>query len=267
MSYRIINKDMVRFEKELLEVMVFPNRDEMGAKAAEDVAVSIETMLREKDELNMIFAAAPSQSDFMKALIADKRIEWNRINAFHMDEYIGLAEDAPQGFGNFLRKRLFDHLPFKSIHYINGLAKNPVEESSRYAELLNRHPADIVCLGIGENGHIAFNDPPVADFNDPVSVKVVELETACRQQQVNEKLFDNIGLVPTHAITITIPGLMNAKKMFCMVPAANKAEAVYRTLNGAINEDCPASILRTKKGAILYLDQDSASLLDLENIS
>jgi len=124
---------------------------------------------------------------------------------------------------------------------------------------------DIVCLGIGENGHIAFNDPPVADFNDPKSVKVVELDLACRQQQVNENLFASIDLVPTHAITVTIPALLRAKHMFCMVPAGNKAEAVYNTLNSDISEACPATILRTKKGAILYLDKDSASLLEENN--
>lgn len=254
--------NVITFKTGMLEVRIFPNRDEMGSEAAENVSETIQAFLKEKDEINMIFAAAPSQSDFMKALIEDKNIQWERINAFHMDEYIGLEKDASQGFGNFLRDRLFGKVPFKSVNYINGQAEDPELESDRYAELLRSNPVDIVCLGIGENGHIAFNDPPVADFNDPKLVKVVELDRACRQQQVNEKLFDEFKSVPTHAMTVTIPGLLNAKKMFCMVPAKNKAKAVYRTLNGDISEECPATILRKKEGAILYLDRDSASLLN-----
>lgn len=246
----------------MLEVKIFPEREAMGKEAARDVSKTIKKLLEEKEEINMIFAAAPSQSDFMKELIHDTSIEWRKINAFHMDEYIGLEKEAPQRFGNFLKRNLFDQVPLKSINLINGQVENPQTESERYAALLNEYPVNIVCLGIGENGHIAFNDPPVADFNDPKPVKVVELEIACRQQQVNEKLFENINLVPTHAITITIPALMKADYMFCVVPAKNKAEAVYRTLNDEISEACPATILRTKQGAILYLDGDSASLLN-----
>lgn len=263
MSYTEVRKDVRTFLKENLEVKIFKTREEMGKDAAKDVSKTIQRLQNEKDEINMIFAAAPSQSDFMKELISDEQIEWNKINAFHMDEYIGLEKEASQGFGNFLKKRIFGKVPFKSVHYINGLAEDPLAECKRYAALLETNPVDIVCLGIGENGHIAFNDPPVADFNDPEMVKVVELETACRQQQVNENLFDKLNLVPTHAVTITIPALLKADHMFCMVPAKNKAEAVYRTLNDEISEKCPATILRTKKGAILYLDEESASLLRL----
>lgn len=262
MSYMRTSTNVITFKVGMLEVRIFPGRDEMGKEAAENVSQTIQAFLKEKDEINMIFAAAPSQSDFMKALIEDKNIQWKKINAFHMDEYIGLEKDAPQGFGNFLRDRLFDKVPFKSVNYINGLAEDQEKESERYTELLKNHPVDIVCLGIGENGHIAFNDPPVADFSDPKLVKVVELDIACKQQQVNEKLFAELSLVPTHAITITIPALLTAKQMFCMVPAKNKANAVYRTLNGEISEECPATILREKEGAVLYLDKDSASLLD-----
>lgn len=246
----------------MLEVRIYPDRGEMGKDAARDVSAAIQKLLENKEEINMIFAAAPSQSDFMKELIADKAIRWEKINAFHMDEYIGLEKDAPQGFGNFLKGHLFDQVPFKSVHLVNGQAEDPEAECKRYAGLLDQHPVDIVCLGIGENGHIAFNDPPVADFNDPKLVKVVELDMPCRQQQVNENLFVGIDLVPTHAITITIPTLLRARQMFCMVPARNKAEAVYATLNGEISEACPASILRTKEDAILYLDRESASQLD-----
>lgn len=262
MSFTEIKTDVITFTKGMLKVKIFTSREEMGKAAALDVSVTIRQMLEEKQEINMIFAAAPSQNDFMKELIADERIQWDRINAFHMDEYIGLEKEAPQGFGNFLRDRIFGKVPFKSVHYINGLAGDPAAECERYAGLLSNYPVDIVCLGIGENGHIAFNDPPVADFNDPMLVKVVELEVACRQQQVNEELFDTLEQVPTHAVTVTIPSLLKASHMFCMVPARNKAEAVYHTLNDEISEKCPATILRTKKGTILYIDEESASLLN-----
>ena len=262
MSYTEINTNVITFTKGMLEVKIFHTREEMGKEAAANVSDTIRQLLNEKEEINMIFAAAPSQSDFMKELIADKRIRWEKINAFHMDEYIGLEKNAPQGFGNFLRERIFDKVPFKSVHYINGRAEDPSTECERYAGLLEQYPVDIVCLGIGENGHIAFNDPPVADFKDPELVKVVKLDMACRQQQVNENLFSGIERVPTHAITVTIPALLKAKYMFCMVPAKNKAEAVYHTLNNDISEECPATVLRTKKDAILYLDKESASLLN-----
>lgn len=262
MSYTEINTNGITFTKGMLEVRIYRSREEMGKDAAINVSDTIQQLLSKKEEINIIFAAAPSQSDFMKELIADKRIRWDKINAFHMDEYIGLEKDAPQGFANFLKDHIFDRVPFKSVHLINGQAEDPVAECDRYAALLNQYPVDIVCLGIGENGHIAFNDPPVADFNDSKQVKIVELEISCRQQQVNENLFSDIELVPSHAISITIPSLMKAKYMFCMVPAKNKAEAVYHTLNDEISEKCPASILRTKKDAILYLDEESASLLE-----
>ena len=261
MSYTEINTKVITFTKGMLEVKVFPNREEMGREAARNVSVVIQKLLEFKSEINMIFAAAPSQSDFMKELIEDKSIKWQNVNAFHMDEYIGLKKDASQGFSNFLKRHLFDQVPFKSVNLINGQADDPKSECKRYADLLNQYPVDIVCLGIGENGHIAFNDPLIADFNDPDLVKIVELDTASRQQQVNEKLFSDIDQVPTHAITITIPAMIRAKEMYCMVPAKNKAEAVYRTLNDEISEECPATILRTKKGAILYLDRDSAMLI------
>jgi glucosamine-6-phosphate deaminase len=262
MSYTETNTKVTTFRTGMLEVRIFPHREEMGRETAGNVSAAIQELLEKKKEVNMIFAAAPSQIDFLKELIRDGKIQWGKINAFHMDEYIGLDEDAPQGFGNFLRELIFSRVPFKSVHYINGRTEDPLAECERYAELLTRYPVDIVCLGIGENGHIAFNDPPVADFNDPKQVKVVKLDTTCRQQQVNENLFDDITQVPSHAITVTIPALLKAKYLFCMVPGKNKAEAVYHTLNNEISEQCPASVLRTKEGTILYLDKESASLLD-----
>ena len=245
---------------DLLRVEIFDTRAEMGAAAARDIAAAIRQVLAERDCCNMIFAAAPSQNEVLAALAADKTVDFTRIRAFHMDEYIGLAPDAPQGFGNFLRRALFDKAPFKEVHYLRG-GGEPEAECARYAALLERYPADIVCLGIGENGHVAFNDPPVADFSDPVLVKKVALDPVCRQQQVNDGCFADLSQVPTHALTLTVPALMGGKRLFCVVPASTKAQAVRGTLYGPISEACPASALRRHGGAVLYLDPDSAALL------
>ena len=250
----------MKFIKDKLAVKVFENRKLMGKAAATDVADCIKQMHSEKKEINMIFAAAPSQNEFLEEL-AESGVEWERINAFHMDEYIGLPLDAEQRFGTFLKERIFGRVPFKSVHYINGQAQ-PEKECDRYSLLLKQYPVDIVCLGIGENGHIAFNDPHVAKFDDPELVKVVALDEKCRMQQVHDGCFRSIELVPTQAISLTIPALVAAKYMFCIVPASTKAQAVYDTIYGEISESCPASILRTKANAVLYLDSDSAALLE-----
>ena len=251
---------MKRFTVDELSVFVFDSRAEMGCAAAADISRRIAEKLAAKDELNMIFAAAPSQNEVLAALAADKSIPWERINAYHMDEYVGLAPDAPQGFGNFLRERLFDLVPFRSVHTIDSSAA-PEDECRRYGALLRAAPTDIVVMGIGENGHIAFNDPGEADFDDPETVKVVSLDEVCRMQQVHDGCFASLELVPRQALTLTVPTLTAAPDLFCIVPAATKAAAVRATLTGPVTEDVPATVLRTRPGARLYLDPDSAGLL------
>ena len=157
---------MKNLKKDKLQVEIYENRTLMGEAAARDIKAKITELLSQKSEINMIFAAAPSQNDVLKSLVEDKGIEWNRVNAYHMDEYIGLDKDAPQGFGNFLKEHIFGLVPFKSVNYIDITATNPEKEAERYGKLLDENPTDIVIMGIGENGHIAFNDPPVADFKD-----------------------------------------------------------------------------------------------------
>lgn len=252
---------MKTFIKDKLTVNVYENRTLMGEAAAKDIKAKIADLLSKKDEINMIFAAAPSQNDVLKSLVEDKDIEWNRVNAYHMDEYIGLDKDAPQGFGNFLKAHIFGLVPFKSVNYIDITTTNPEKEAERYGKLLLENPTDIVIMGIGENGHIAFNDPPVANFKDEKVVKPVKLDEICRQQQVNDGCFKSISDVPTHAMTLTVPTLVKAPYLFCIVPAPTKANAVYETLNGTIDEHCPASILRLQDNAILYLDDQSSKLL------
>lgn len=252
---------MKEFKKDKLTVKIYNSRDEMGACAAKDISMSISYLLEKKQEINMIFAAAPSQNEVLSSLVADKSIDWSRINAYHMDEYIGLKQDAPQAFGNFLKDRIFDKVPFKSVNYINAYATDTKEECARYGSLLKNNRPDIIVMGIGENGHIAFNDPHVASFCDKEIIKSVELDDICRNQQVNDGCFAYIDDVPKFALTLTIPTLVNTDHIFCIVPAKTKAWAVKETLTGNIDEHCPASILRRHENAALYLDPDSSSLI------
>ena len=247
------------FKAEKLLVKVYETRQAMGQTAAEEIAAKMKEILSQKDELNMIFASAPSQNEFLAALAARNDIDWGRINAFHLDEYIGLDPDAPQGFGNFLKTRLFDKQTLKTVNYMDIATTNPEEECKRYAALLEKHKPDIIILGIGENGHLAFNDPGYAFFNDPLVVKVVELEISCRQQQVNDGCFASLDLVPTHAFTITIPPLMAGKLLYAIAPGPTKVQAIANTVNSEIDEMRPSTILRTHDNATLYIDRDSAA--------
>ncbi|MDQ6478650.1 glucosamine-6-phosphate deaminase [Dyadobacter sp. LHD-138] len=244
-----------------LEVQIFDNRQEMGASAARTVAAKIRELLKTKEFINIIFASAPSQNEFLAVLSEEKNIAWERINAFHMDEYVGLASDAPQNFGYFLKIRLFDKIPLHSVHYLNGNATDIEAECERYSQLLTDFPTDIVCLGIGENCHLAFNDPHVAFFDDPLIVKKVSLDDACRQQQVNDACFDSFDEVPQHALTITIPALLKAQYAYAIVPGSKKAEAIQHTIEDEISEEFPSTILRNHPDAILYIDQHSAGRL------
>ena len=254
-----------QLKKDKLLCEIFETRGEMGKAAANDIHDKIIELLSEKDVINMIFAAAPSQNEVLEELSQKNDIPWERINAFHMDEYIGLEDGAPQRFGNFLKNAIFDKVPFKSVNLINSNTSSIDDECKRYTELLKNNPVDIVCLGIGENGHIAFNDPGVADFNDTKLIKPVELDDICRQQQVNDGCFANIDLVPKTALSLTIPALTSGTYMFCVVPAPTKANAVKETMTGEISEKCPATIMRNHDNAILYCDSDSGAHLLAED--
>ena len=249
---------MKTYFQDKLKVNISDSRTEMGAAAAFDIAAKIKELLAEKDEISMIFAAAPSQNEVLASLVADKSIEWSRINAYHMDEYIGLDSSAPQCFGNFLDAHIFGLVPFKSVNYIKSDSTDPDEESARYSSLLAATKIDIVVMGIGENGHIAFNDPPVADFNDEKIIKKVELDDVCRMQQVHDGCFPTFDDVPKYALTLTVPTLMSAEYLICTVPASTKANAVEATLCGEYGEICPATALRKHDGAKMFLDKDSA---------
>jgi glucosamine-6-phosphate deaminase len=204
----------------------------------------------------VIFAAAPSQSEVLAALCAAPGIAWERVTAFHMDEYIGLPPGAPERFAAWLDRHVFDHVPFAAVHHIVP-EPDPLDAARAYAEKLNAAPIDLVCLGIGVNGHIAFNDPPTADFEDPLDVKVTALDDVCRRQQVDDDCFSSLEDVPKQAITLTIPRLLRADRLFCVVPGAVKRAAVWQTLYGPLTTACPASILRRHPNCTLYLDAES----------
>jgi glucosamine-6-phosphate deaminase len=251
---------MIQKHYDKVVVNIYDTREEMGDSAACEALACIKKLLEEKEVINCMFAAAPSQNEFLTALVNDTSIPWHRINAFHMDEYMGLEDGDSRTFRAFLKKAIFDKVPFNQIFLING-EKEPEEECERLETIMREHPLDIVFMGIGENGHIAFNDPPVADFNDPKNIKIVELEENCRKQQVHDKCFESLDDVPKHALTVTIPKLMQANHIFCIVPGILKAQATKDTLIGPISETCPASVLRTHDNAYLYVDKDSASKL------
>ncbi|MBN7816218.1 6-phosphogluconolactonase [Algoriphagus pacificus] len=234
--------------------------------AGRDVEKCIIQLQERQEEIRMIFAAAPSQTGMLEYLANSISIRWEKVIAFHMDEYIGLEENAAQLFSKYLEEKLFSKVPLKAIHYIQPKG-DLSSEIDRYTALLESEPIDIVCLGIGENGHIAFNDPPVADFQDPLTVKVVSLDEACRIQQVNDGCFESIDQVPMEALTLTIPALMSGKNLFCVVLGEKKSEAVKNTLTGPIETACPASILTTHPHCEFYFDLAAISKLADSNLS
>lgn len=240
-----------------LDVRTFPTRLALGEAAAGDVAAALRAGLDRQRDVRMVFAAAPSQAEMLDALAVEPGLDWTRVTAFHMDEYLGLPPEAPERFGTWLTRHLFTRVPLGAVHLL-GQEVDPERESARYAALLAAAPIDIVCLGIGVNGHLAFNDPPIADLDDPEAVKVVELDSVCRQQQVDDGCFPSVADVPTHAITLTVPRLLDAGRLFCVVPGAAKRDAVRAALEGPVAPSCPASALRTHPDCRLYLDRDSA---------
>ncbi|MEO6917253.1 MAG: glucosamine-6-phosphate deaminase [Chitinophagaceae bacterium] len=240
---------------DLLQTRIFSSREQMGAAAGLDVAERIQRLLQEQDIVRIIFAAAPSQNELLAHLANDQRIDWSRIDVFHMDEYIGLAENAIQRFSRFLNNHLFEKVKPRKVNLIldnDGLAI----ACARYKELLLEAPIDIVCLGVGENGHLAFNDPPVANFKDPEIIKEVTLDDACRQQQVNDGCFPSLHDVPEKALTLTIPMLLSAKYLYCVAPGKTKQLAINKLMADPISTACPASILRTHSHCVLYTDKD-----------
>jgi glucosamine-6-phosphate deaminase len=249
---------------DLLQAAVYSNRDDMGKAAALYVASYLKDLQKKQEEIRIVVGSAPSQDEFFAHLTSEsirEGIDWGRIVAFPMDEYVGLAADHPQSFRAYQKEHFISKVHLKAFYEIHGEAADPQAECRRLRALLSEKPIDLVCCGIGENGHLAFNDPPVADFGDPVEAKVVELDDVCRQQQVNDGCFPSFDDVPTHAITLTLKVFANAAMLSGVVPASTKASVVAATLNGPISTACPASLLRNHPNARLFLEPESAKLL------
>jgi glucosamine-6-phosphate deaminase len=216
--------------------------------------------LKKKGIAHIILATGSSQLKFL-AELRKKMIPWKKVVVFHLDEYMGLAEDHPAGFRHYLRKNIIDHVQPRKFYPIDATNIITEEILTSYSVLLRAHPIDLACVGIGENGHLAFNDPGVADFNDPLLIKPVTLDLQCREQQWKEGWFETLDLVPKKALTLTIPAIMNANHISCFVPDKRKAQAVKNAIEGEITENCPASVLRNHPSVDLYLDPPAASLL------
>ena len=249
-----------RIQTDQLITEIYNNRKELGVAAARAMAEQMKVLLARQERVRIVFASAPSQNEFLAKLGSIPGLDWRRVTAFHMDEYVGLSPEAPQSFSRFLVESLFNRVKPGAFHPLNGLAADPEAECLRYTALLQESPVDIVCAGIGENGHLAFNDPPVADFEDPKRVKVVDLTMRSREQQVHDGCFPTLDTVPKQALTLTVPALMMAGAVYCMVPGPTKAEAVRDTLLGPVSTACPATAMRRHSAAHLYVDRDSAAL-------
>jgi len=245
------------FQVDLLAVEVHPGKVELGRAAAARAAAAIRASRRPR----LIVGTGPSQNEVWDALTAMPDVEWGRVEVFHMDEYVGLPATHPASFRRWLKERVADVVHPAAVHYLNGDAADLDAEQRRYAALLAEAPMTVCFIGFGENGHIAFNDPHVADFNDPLAVKVVEMDERCRLQQVGEGHFPNLAAVPARALTLTCPTLLGAECLVCSVPDRRKAEAVRNALEGPVTTACPASAVRRHPHATLYLEPDSASLL------
>jgi glucosamine-6-phosphate deaminase len=244
-----------------IDVRVHSDRRSLGEAAGRAAAERLRSVLAARPRARAVFASAASQVEFLEQLSREPGIDWGRVEAFHLDEYLGLPVGHPRSFGRFLKDRLFDRVGIGRAHFMDGMA-DAAAECGRYGRLLGESPLDVACIGIGENGHLAFNDPHVADFEDPAPVKVVEPDAVSRQQQVNEKSMPALEEMPRRAYTMTMPAILAARAVYCMVPGKSKAEAVRRTLSGPISTACPASALRRHPDATLFLDEDSAERAD-----
>jgi glucosamine-6-phosphate deaminase len=250
-----------RFKADQLNVHVFENQEELATFAAHNVNSYLSGVIQNRGSAAVILATGNSQIQFLKKLVELRGIDWSRVTLFHMDEYLGIDQNHKASFRKYLRERVETLVQPKAFHYINGDADLPLEECHRYAALLKAAPIDLCCLGVGENGHLAFNDPPVARFDDRFPIKLVKLDLACKMQQVKEGHFASLEAVPPYAFTLTIPALCSAKKMLCIAPERRKAEAIKNALRGPITTDCPASFLRNQGHCDLLLDKESAALL------
>ncbi len=244
-----------------MKIEVHPNRAAAGAAAAHAAAETLLELRKTRDSIGVIFATGASQLDMLEALTRISDLPWGRVAGFHMDEYVGISADHPASFRRYLREKLTQKVAMKEFFEVDGSAPDPEQTCRDYAERLGSADPQLCLLGIGENGHLAFNDPPVADFHDPRDVKIVRLDAVCRQQQTAEGWFPQVEDVPDEAITLTIPALLRVPKLIVSVPGRRKAEIMRRTIEERISTACPATILRTHPDVTVYLDEDSSAEL------
>jgi glucosamine-6-phosphate deaminase len=244
----------------MIEVRILETKKEMGKTAAERTARILKRTIKEKNEVVFVAATGASQFEFLESLVNIPSINWSKMTMFHLDEYVGISEDHPASFRRYLKERLIDKVHPGTVYLINGDAKDPELECEHLNKIVGKEEIDVAFVGIGENGHLAFNDPP-ADFSTEKPYIVVELDEACRRQQVSEGWFGSIDDVPLRAISMSIRQIMKSKNIICTVPDNRKAEAVRDCLEGDISPYHPASILRKHKKALLFLDKNSAKLL------
>lgn len=255
------NQPEKAYSVESLTVKAFADQDSMAAAAAVDVGDYLSGVLRQQETARAILATGNSQILFLSKLIERGGVDWSRVELFHMDEYLGLSADHSASFRRYMKERVESLVRPKAFHYLDGSALLPLDECKRYSDLLKQASIDLCCLGVGENGHIAFNDPPVANFEDPYLVKIVQLDASCKEQQVGEGHFSSMETVPGYALTLTIPALCASNKMVCLAPERRKSQAIHDALKKPVSTDCPASFLRTQSQATLYLDRESSILL------
>ncbi|MGC1244988.1 MAG: glucosamine-6-phosphate deaminase [Spirulinaceae cyanobacterium] len=244
-----------------LRVQQYNSAKELAKDAADNVRDYLQLLLEEKEQANVVLATGKSQLEFLDNLLTLGGLNWSKITCFHLDEYLGISANHQASFRHYLQEKVEKKVHPRSFYYLVGDALEPLKECERYSKLLQDQGIDLCCLGIGENGHLAFNDPSVANFNDPYWVKLVKLDQLNRQQQVNQGHFATLEAVPNYALTLTITAICTAAKIICLAPELRKAAVVKKMLLGDISIDCPASILRRQANATLFLDGNSASLL------
>jgi glucosamine-6-phosphate deaminase len=243
-----------------MDIRIFDTKRELGQAAADRAAAAIGEAIARTGEARVIAATGASQFEFLDALTAARGIDWGRVDMFHLDEYVGLPDTHPASFRLYLRERIVEKVKPRAFHFLAGDAADPAAECRRVGALLNRAPVDVAFVGIGENGHLAFNDPP-ADFETEEPYLVVELDEACRRQQLGEGWFPGLADVPRRAISMSIRQILRSREILCVVPDARKARAVRDCLEGEVSPVHPSSILQTHPATTVYLDRDSAALL------
>jgi glucosamine-6-phosphate deaminase len=256
------SQEVVRFHSEKLAFEIYADAAAAGAAAADAAARALKELSRKDGSIGVIFATGASQIDMLRALVKIQGLPWDRVRGFHMDEYVGIATDHPASFRRYLREKLVQRVQMQEFFEVNGNAPDPDQECLKYAAILRSADPQLCLLGIGENGHLAFNDPGVADFSDPLDMKVVQLDEICRGQQAAEGWFESFQEVPQRAMTLTIPTLFRVPKLIVSVPGSRKAKIIRQTIEQPISTVCPATILRTHPDATIYLDREAASELE-----